>query len=582
MADIPVSAPEGDQPERVAENPTDSEKKSEDVTVSEDKPVEPEAATDKMDAEAEAEKPAPSDEAPEAKADGETAEAAPADAEAAAPAEANGTPASAKKSSKNRRTSTGATQKLNRKKSQSRITHLDAKPGQTYLARLRSYAPWPAIICDEDILPPSLLETRPVTAMQKDGSYKGDYGDGGRRAHERTFPVMFFETNEFAWVPNTNLTPLDPAECKDISEKNKTKSLINAYKVASEGHNLQYFKKLLNDHQAAIDQEEAELEAQEAEKAAAKAAKEAKKGKRKSKGAETDIEMEDADDSKKSKAPSKKRKKDVETDAEAEKPAKTPKSNTKLKLTTPKAPAEEKKTPASKAKKAPAKKGKAAPAASEEGDSADAKESEKPIDPEELRKKKEKESTQTPFTPDESDQASLYLTVLFLRHKLQKGFISRDQPPKEDEMANMASYFDKLEKHSDLEVSIIRSTKINKVLKMIVKLNSIPRDEEFNFRHRAMNILSSWKNILDADTPGPADKDEKPAVNGSKEEDGVETPKLETEEEKEPESKSTKDVDSPMPDADQKAPEPETEEKPEEDKAVEEPTEKSEEKSEDA
>ncbi|KAJ5424860.1 hypothetical protein N7445_010833 [Penicillium cf. griseofulvum] len=566
--DTPVSAPEGDQPERVAENPTDS--KSEDVTVSEDKPAETEAATDKTDAEAEADKTASTDEAPEAKADGETAEAAPADAEAA-PAEPNGTPASAKKSSKNRRTSTGATQKLSRKKSQSRITHLDAKPGQTYLARLRSYAPWPAIICDEDILPPSLLETRPVTAMQKDGSYKGEYGDDGRRAHERTFPVMFFDTNEFAWVPNTNLTPLDPAECKDISEKNKTKSLINAYKVASEGHNLQYFKKLLNDHQAAIDQEEAEFEAQEAEKAAAKAAKEAKKGKRKSKGAETDVEMEDADDSKKSKTPSKKRKKDVETDAEAEKPAKTPKSNTKLKLTTPKAPTEEKKTPASKTKKAPAKKGKAAPAASEEGDSADAKESEKPIDPEELRKKKEKESTQSPFSPEESDQASLYLTVLFLRHKLQKGFISRDQPPKEDEMASMATYFDKLEKHSDLEVSIIRSTKINKVLKMIVKLNSIPRDEEFNFRHRAMNILSSWKNILDADTPGPADKEGKPAVNGSKEEDGAETPKLETEEEKEPESKSTKDVDSPMPDADEKAPEPETEEKPEE-KAVEEPT----------
>lgn len=163
---------------------------------------ETEAATEKKadtETEAEADKPTTSDEVHEAKADGEAgeaAEAAPADAEAAAPAEANGTPASAKKSSKNRRTSTGATQKLSRKKSQSRITHLDAKPGQIYLARLRSYAPWPAIICDEGILPPSLLETRPVTAMQKDGSYKGEYGDDGRRAHERTFPVMFFDTNE--------------------------------------------------------------------------------------------------------------------------------------------------------------------------------------------------------------------------------------------------------------------------------------------------------------------------------------------------------------------------------------------------
>lgn len=40
MADeTPVSALEGDQPERATEQPTDSEKKSEDVTMSEDKPA---------------------------------------------------------------------------------------------------------------------------------------------------------------------------------------------------------------------------------------------------------------------------------------------------------------------------------------------------------------------------------------------------------------------------------------------------------------------------------------------------------------------------------------------------------------
>ncbi|OQD88832.1 hypothetical protein PENANT_c003G05348 [Penicillium antarcticum] len=575
--DTPVAAPVEAAETARAEKLTD-EKNPETETVN-DNPAGSAAATDdKMDADAEADKPAAADESAETKADGDDA-AAPADAEAAAP-EANGTPASAKKASKSRRVSGGATQKLSRKKSVNRITHLDAKPGQYYLARLRSYAPWPSIICDDEILPESLLENRPVTAMQKDGSYKGEYADGGRRTHERTFPVMFFETNEFAWVTNTALTPLEPAECKEISEKNKTKQLISAYKVAAEGHDLQYFKNLLNDHQAAIDQEEAEAEAEKAEKEAAKAAKDAKKGKRKSKGAETDVEMEDADDSKKSKA-SKKRK-NTETDAEADKPAKTPKTNTKLKLTTPKAP-EEKKTPASKSKKAVAKKGKAAPAPSDDEDaSAGAKDSPKPVDPEELKKKKEKESMSPP-TQGSPDAERLRFSVLFLRHKLQKGFISRDQPPKEDEMASMATYFDKLEKHAELEVSIIRSTKINKVLKMIVKLNSIPRDEEFNFRHRAMNILSSWKNILDADTPaGATDKDDKPTANGSnKEDDGADTPKLETEEEKEPESKSAKDdLDSPMPDADaEKAPEPNNKEKADGDKPAETTEENTEEKS---
>lgn len=60
-------------------------------------------------------------------------------------------------------------------------------------------------------------------------------------------------------------------------------------------------------------------------------------------------------------------------------------------MTTPKAPADEsgKKTPTSKTKKAPAKKGKAA--AKEEDAAAEVKEPEKQIDPEELKKKKDKE-----------------------------------------------------------------------------------------------------------------------------------------------------------------------------------------------
>lgn len=138
--------------------------------------------TDKADA---------SDSAPKSQ---EEAESASADAESAP--KTNGTPAT-KKSSKDRRRSSGVGEKkLNRKKSQSRITNLDAKPGDYYLARLRSYAPWPAIICDEEMLPQSLLDSRPITAKQADGSYRADYSDDGRRAHERSFPVMFFETNE--------------------------------------------------------------------------------------------------------------------------------------------------------------------------------------------------------------------------------------------------------------------------------------------------------------------------------------------------------------------------------------------------
>ena len=90
-------------------------------------------------------------------------------------------------------------------------------------------------------------------------------------------------------------------------------------------------------------------------------------------------------------------------------------------------------------------------------------------------------------------------------------------------MSSMSNYIQKLETYADLEVSIIRATKINKVLKAIIKLNSIPKDEEYDFRGRSINILGKWKNLLDSDLPSAgasastADEksnDAKPTANG--------------------------------------------------------------------
>lgn len=59
----------------------------------------------------------------------------------------------------------------------------------------------------------------------------------------------------------------------------------------------------------------------------------------------------------------------------------------------------------------------------------------------------------------------------------------------------------KLENQTDLEVSIIRETKINKVLKAILKLDNIPREAEFNFKARSQALLDRWTKILATDTP---------------------------------------------------------------------------------
>lgn len=142
----------------------------------------------------------------------------------------------------------------------------------------------------------------------------------------------------------------------------------------------------------------------------------------------------------------------------------------------------------------------------------------------------------------------LTLAVLYIRHKLQKGFISRDSPPNAEEMSAMSNYISKLESYGDLEVAIIRVTKINKVLKMIVKLNSLPRDEELQIRQRAMTLLSKWRHDLE-DVPTPGDnKEGKAKANGHAKEDSVDTPTKE--EEKKLNEESNEHLDEPMPDID--------------------------------
>ena len=110
------------------------------------------------------------------------------------------------------------------------------------------------------------------------------------------------------------------------------------------------------------------------------------------------------------------------------------------------------------------------------------------------------------------------MQVLFLRHKLQKGFLSRDQAPQENEMPQMSGYIKKLEEHADLEVSIIRTTKINKVLKALIKLNTIPKDEEFKFRERSVKLLEKWNKLLGSENVGEgeasAEMEDKPTTNG--------------------------------------------------------------------
>ena len=71
-------------------------------------------------------------------------------------------------------------------------------------------------------------------------------------------------------------------------------------------------------------------------------------------------------------------------------------------------------------------------------------------------------------------------------------------------MKQMSEFVTKLEGYADLEVSIIRATKINKVLKAILKLGTIPKEEEFQFKLRSQTLLDKWNKLLASEQGTPA------------------------------------------------------------------------------
>lgn len=140
--------------------------------------------------------------------------------------------------------------------------------------------------------------------------------------------------------------------------------------------------------------------------------------------------------------------------------------------------------------------------------------------------------------------------VLYLRHRLQKGFLSRDQAPKDEDMANMADYLKQLEAHEDLEAEIIKKTKVHKVLKAIIKLDNIPREEEHRFKQRSAELLNKWNSALASADGESAEKTTPVATNGAKADDEksesakAETPAVEKKEEakEEPKEETTEET----------------------------------------
>ena len=287
------------------------------------------------------------------------------------------------------------------------------------------------------------------------------------------------------------MNDLDPEKALDAINDKMRKDLQQAHHLAAENNSLDYYKDLLRQFE---EEKEAKAEAKR-QAAEAKRLAQATPKKPKKAAKDEDVDMMDVpedDDEEAATVSTKKNKK-----RKAEDDVRTPQRSDsvkkpKIKITSSGTPIKSNGTPSSTAKSKTGKsaadgnKVKQASKASAAAAAAAAAPAEPELDPEEKRRRKAKE-------------------VLFLRHKIQKGLLTRDQAPKEDEMKTVSDYLTKLEGFPDLEVGVIRETKINKVLKAILKIETIPREDEFKFKPRSQTLLEKWNKLLAAE----------PAANGT-------------------------------------------------------------------
>lgn len=266
------------------------------------------------------------------------------------------------------------------------------------------------------------------------------------------------------------------------------KDLQAAHELAAENYDLDYYKGVLQQFQEEL------IEKQKAAEAKAAAASTPKASKKKAKvTADEDVEMEDVDDEPSTK---KDKKRKNPEDSEAPQRADSVKKP-KIKLTN---------------NGTPKSNGAASKSAKAGGEAKSSKKAKKP-------KEESEERVQTPKEPEMSAEdrwERKKKEVLFLRHKLQKGLLTRNEQPKEDEMKMMSDYLTKLEGFPDMDVEIIRATKINKVLKAMLKLDNIPKEEEFDFKSRSQALLDKWNQLLSDGAPNSAGLEETNGVNGHK------------------------------------------------------------------
>lgn len=83
------------------------------------------------------------------------------------------------------------------------------------------------------------------------------------------------------------------------------------------------------------------------------------------------------------------------------------------------------------------------------------------------------------------------------RHAIQRAFLPKDRAPTAQDVEQQGGLFTTVE-NAEITAEQLRETKINKVMRKIIALDTIPLDETHHFRERAEALVHKWNHVLNA------------------------------------------------------------------------------------
>lgn len=86
--------------------------------------------------------------------------------------------------------------------------------------------------------------------------------------------------------------------------------------------------------------------------------------------------------------------------------------------------------------------------------------------------------------------------ILFIRHQIQRGYLTPDEDLQDGGMTQLSNLLTQLEAFPDLEAQVITATKINKVMRALVKKADLPKEQELSIRSRAYALLDEYELTL--------------------------------------------------------------------------------------